>query len=353
MDTDFLELIDRVTLATENFGDAPSGNDSQMTKPGRLRGKGMALSLRHGSFGGGQTDAMAVVDTSGTITMHHNAPDLGQGIFNLISVITARSLDIPQEQVSVAMPDTSLRLAFMGVNSQRTTIQLGTAVYNACENLKQEMIQTAAKLKGGSPEEWTVVQGHVCRAERSFSFAEIVRLLGPDATVKSMGAYRAPPVQVDSSSFAGMDHWAPSAAIAEVEVDPDTGEFEVLQYAVAVDAGEMLHHKSAIAQLLGGAVMGFGHALFEEMVYSDGQILNGDPFQYRLPVLKDLPGVMLTSVVEAGDGPGPFGSKGMSQTTIVTVAPAIGNAIYDAVGARVRSLPITPEKILVALGKLT
>ncbi|MDP9130250.1 MAG: molybdopterin-dependent oxidoreductase, partial [Candidatus Binatota bacterium] len=202
------------------------------------------------------------------------------------------------------------------------------------------------------PDEWTVVQGHVCRAERSFSFGEIVGLLGPDATIKSMGAYRAPPVQVDSSSFAGMDHWAPSAAIAEVEVDPDTGEFEVLKFAVAVDAGEMLHHKSAIAQLLGGAVMGFGHALFEEVVYSDGQILNGDPFQYRLPVAKDLPSSMQTSVMEGGDGPGPFGSKGMSQTTIVTVAPAIGNAIYDAVGARVRSLPISPEKILAALGKL-
>jgi CO/xanthine dehydrogenase Mo-binding subunit len=352
MDTDFLELIDRVTSATENSVDAPNGKNAQATKAGRRRGKGMALSLRHGSFGGGQTDAMAVVDASGTITMRHNAPDLGQGIFNLISVITARSLDIPQEQVTVAMPDTSLRLAFMGVNSQRTTIQLGTAVYNACENLKQEMIRTAAQLKGGSPDEWTVAQGHVCRAERSFSFGEIVRLLGSGATIKSMGAYRAPPVQVDSSSFAGMDHWAPSAAIAEVEVDPDTGEFEVLQYAVAVDAGEMLHYKSAIAQLLGGAVMGFGHALFEEVIYSDGQILNGDPFQYRLPVSKDLPSSMQTSVMEGGDGPGPFGSKGMSQTTIVTVAPAIGNAIYDAVGARVRSLPITPEKILAALGKL-
>ena len=90
-------------------------------------------SLRHGSFGGGQTDAMAVLDASGTITMRHNAPDLGQGIFNLISVLPARALDIPQEQVTVALPDTALRLAFMGVNSQRTTIQLGTAVYNACE----------------------------------------------------------------------------------------------------------------------------------------------------------------------------------------------------------------------------
>ena len=331
MDTDFLELIERVTTAT----DTAVVSEREPSFPDRrIRGKGMALSLRHGSFGGGQTDAMAILDAQGIVTMRHNAPDLGQGIFNLISVITARSLDIPQQQVSVAMPDTSLRLAFMGVNSQRTTIQLGTAVYNACENLKKELIQTAAKFKGGNIDEWSLFQGHVCRAERSFSFAEIVGLLGSEATIQSMGAYRAPAVQVDSSAFAGMDHWAPSAAVAEVEVDPDTGEFQVLQYAVAVDAGEMLHYKSAIAQLLGGAVMGFGHALFEEVVYADGQILNGDPFQYRLPILKDLPSSMQTSVLEAGDGPGPFGSKGMSQTTIVTVAPADRQRSFTTRSAR-------------------
>ena len=354
MDTDFLELIERVTTAIESPVNT-SAADAENTRPNksrRIRGRGMALGLRHGSFGGGQTDALAIADTKGLVTIRHNAPDLGQGIFNLISVIAARSLEIPQEQVSVAEPDTALRLAFMGVNSQRTTIQLGTAVNNACENLKREMIQAAVKTKGGNPEEWRFVEGYLCRAERSFPFAEIVRLIGPDATIQSKGAYRAPPIQKDSSSFAGMDHWAPSAAIAEVEVDPDTGEFRVVQYAVAVDAGEVLHYRSAIAQLLGGAVMGFGHALFEEVVYSDGQILNADPFQYRLPVLKDLPASMSTSILEAGDGPGPFGSKGMSQTSIVTVPPAVGNAIYDAIGARVRSLPITPEKILTALGKL-
>ena len=354
MDTDFLELINRVTTAIESPVNA-SAADAESKRPNksrRIRGRGMALGLRHGSFGGGQTDALAIADTNGLVTIHHNAPELGQGIFNLISVIAARSLGIPQEQVSVAEPDTALRLAFMGVNSQRTTIQLGTAVNNACENLKREMIQSAVKTKGGNPEEWRLVEGYLCRAERSFPFAEIVSLIGPDATIQSRGAYRAPLIQKDSSSFAGMDHWAPSAAIAEVEVDPNTGEFRVLQYAVAVDAGEVLHYRSAIAQLLGGAVMGFGHALFEEVVYSDGQILNADPFQYRLPVLKDLPDSMSTSILEAGDGPGPFGSKGMSQTSIVTVAPAVGNAIYDAIGARVRSLPITPEKILAALGKL-
>ena len=113
---------------------------------------------------------------------------------------------------------------------------------------------------------------------------------------------------------------------------------------------EMLHYKSAIAQLLGGAVMGFGHALFEEVVYADGQIMNGDPFQYRLPIA-DLPISMQTAVIEPGDGPGPFGSKGMSQTTIVTVAPAVGNAIYDAIGSAC-AIATDYTRILTALGKL-
>ena len=98
--------------------------------------------------------------------------------------------------------------------------------------------------------------------------------------------------------------------------------------------------------------MGFGHALFEETMYQDGQLQNGDPFQYRLPVMGDIPEEFHSSMLEKGDGPGPFGSKGMAQTSIVTVGPAIGNAIYDAMGVRVRSLPITPEKILRALGKI-
>ena len=118
------------------------------------------------------------------------------------------------------------------------------------------------------------------------------------------------------------------------------------------DAGRAIHYPSAKAQVEGGAVMGFGHALFEEVVYQEGQLQNGNAFQYRLPVMPDIPEEVHASMLENADGPGPFGSKGMAQTSIVTVAPALGNAIFDAVGARVRSLPITPEKILRALGKI-
>ena len=294
---------------------------------------------------------MATVDSRGVVKIQHNAPDLGQGVHNLMSVIASKSLGLPQSHIEVAQPDTAIDLPFVGVHSQRTTMQMGNAVKNTCENLKREFIIAACRAKGGNPEEWRVIEGRLCRGEDSFSFSDIVRSLGNEATIQSIGHHSPAATQKDSA-FSGMDHWAPSAGAAEIEVDCETGELRVLQFSVVADAGTALHEGSAKAQVDGGAVMGFGHALFEEVVYQDGQLQNGDPFQYRLPLMGDVPELFFSSMMEKGDGPGPFGSKGMSQTSIVTVAPAIGNAICDAIGVRVRSLPITPEKILKALGKL-
>jgi CO/xanthine dehydrogenase Mo-binding subunit len=253
--------------------------------------------------------------------------------------------------VRVAQPDTAVHLPFGGVSAQRTTMQIGKAVENACDNLKRELVAMACQAKGGKPEEWRVAQGRLWRAENSFSFADVVRLAGGSAVVKAIGAHSTPPTAKESA-FHGMDHWAPSAGAVEIEIDRETGELKVLKFAVIADAGRALHYPSAKSQVEGGAVMGFGHALYEEVLYENGQLMNGDPFQYRLPVIEDLPAEFYADMLENEDGPGPFGSKGMSQTSIVTVAPALGNAIFDALGARVRSLPITPEKILQAMGKL-
>jgi CO/xanthine dehydrogenase Mo-binding subunit len=244
-----------------------------------------------------------------------------------------------------------VQLPFAGVSAQRTTMQLGNAVYNACKQLKTELVELASKARGGKPEEWQIVQGRLCWAETSFSFEEIIRSFGSGVVLKSVGYHSAPPMAKESA-FSGMDHWAPSGAAVDLEVNRDTGELRILAYAVIADAGKAIHYPSAKAQVDGGAVMGFGHALYEEVVYQDGQMQNGDPFQYRLPLMEDVPERFHSSMLEKGDGPGPFGSKGMAQTSIVTVAPAIGNAIYDALGVRVRSLPITPEKILRAMGKI-
>ncbi|HUK40640.1 MAG TPA: xanthine dehydrogenase family protein molybdopterin-binding subunit [Candidatus Acidoferrales bacterium] len=353
MDTDFLDLMAEAVAGIGWDGKSnlkPTGKSEPGSSPW-ARGRGMALSLRHGSQGGGRAYALATMDARGVVTIQHNAPEAGQGTQNLFSVIAAQTLEIPQSQVRVKPPDTAVNLPFAGVSAQRTTMQMGNAVYDACVKLKQELFSLAAQAKGGKPEEWQLIQGRLCWGETSFSISEIIRALGGSAVLKCVGHNKVP-ITVKDSAFAGMDHWAPSGAAIDLEVNANTGELRILGYSVIADAGKALHYPSAKAQTDGGAVMGFGHALLEETIYQEGQLQNGDPFQYRLPVMKDIPEVFYSSMLEKGDGPGPFGSKGMSQTSIVTVAPAIGNAIYDALGVRVRSLPISPEKILRAMGKI-
>jgi CO/xanthine dehydrogenase Mo-binding subunit len=352
MDTDYPDLM-RQAIAGIGWDGRSNLTPAEKSTNGApwVRGRGMALSLRHGSQGGGRAYAMATLDTRGGVTIQHNAPEIGQGTHNLFSVVAARTLDIPQSLIRVKFPDTAVHLPFAGVSAQRTTMQMGNAVHHACEKLKQELFSLAARVKGGKPEEWRLIQGRLCWAETSFSIGEIIRTLGGNVVLKCVGYHSVRPTEKESV-FAGMDHWAPSAAALELEVNVETGELRILRYSVIADAGKALHYPSAKAQVDGGAVMGFGHALFEETIYRDEQLQNGDPFQYRLPVMKDIPEVFYSSMLENEDGPGPFGSKGMSQTSIVTVAPAIGNAIFDAVGARVRSLPISPEKILRAMGKI-
>jgi len=147
-------------------------------------------------------------------------------------------------------------------------------------------------------------------------------------------------------------HWELSAAAAEVEVNTETGEVRLLQYANVADVGKAIHPLSCKCQLDGGAIMGLGNTFYEEMVYRDGEMVNGSPLQYRLPLLGDIPEEFKSMMVENGDGPGPQGSKGMGQTAISPIAPAVGNAIYEAIGVRITDLPITAEKVLRGLGKL-
>jgi CO/xanthine dehydrogenase Mo-binding subunit len=352
MDTDYLDLM---AEAIAGIGwDGKSNLTPSMNLPNGsrwARGRGMALSLRHGSQGGGRAYAMVTMDARGVVTVQHNAPEIGQGTHNLFSVVAAQTLSLSQEQVRVRTPDTAVSLPFAGVSAQRTTMQMGNAVHNACNKLKQDLLGIAAQAKGGKAEEWQLIQGRLCWGETSFAIADIIRMIGGGVVLKAVGYHSVPPM-VKDSAFAGMDHWAPSGASVDLEVNRDTGELRILGYAVIADAGKAIHYPSAKSQVDGGAVMGFGHALFEETIYQEGQFQNGDPFQYRLPVMEDIPQNFYSSMLEKGDGPGPFGSKGMAQTSIVTVGPAIGNAIYDALGVRIRSLPITPEKILRAMGKI-
>lgn len=348
LDTDFRAMIDRALDAID--WDGKPRTDLDRAQSGRFMvGRGLAVSLRRGSSIGGAT-ARARLLSDGRVAIEHNAPDVGEGSHTVISLVAAGSLGIPQECVVVGEPDTGNQLYFSGTSSQRTTVQMGTAVRNACEGLKREIARAAAQMKGGSPGEWVVSNGRASRGPECLTFAELARSLKPGDVVQAVGSYDRGPVP--NSSFGSHDHWSPGVAAAEVEVDRETGEIRVLQYAAVADAGKVLHYHSAKGQIEGGAVMGFGAALTEEVRYEEGQLLNGDAFQYRLPLMIDIPERLHIAMLENGDGPGPFGSKGIAQTSIPCVAPALCNAIFDATGVRLTRIPFTPEAILRGLGAL-
>lgn len=347
MDTDYLELIARVADAIAWDG-GPTKNPAGVSTK---RGRGLALALRHGSQGGGRANAMVAMNKKGEVHVYHNAPDLGTGTFNMLNVVASRALGVPRTLVTVHMTDTANKLRFAGTSAQRTTVQIGNAVRLACENLKKEIASAAAQAITGSESDWTVHEGRVSRGSESHTFIEVMdRFAGHGFTLSAMGSYSYRPAQ--DRAFGGLDHWAPGAAAVEVEVDTDTGDVRVSKIAVASDAGVALHLGSVLGQAIGGAIHGIGLALFEELRYEDGQLLNADPFQYRLPLISDIPREFSASVLENGDGPGPFGAKGMSQTTITAIAPAVASAIEDATGARLRSTPYTPDKLLRVLGVL-
>ena len=134
----------------------------------------------------------------------------------------------------------------------------------------------------------------------------------------------------------------------EVEVDKETGQVKILNYIAAHDVGKPINPLLLEGQIYGGGLQGIGYALGEKMIYKNGRLMNGNFLDYKMPTVKDVPPVQAV-IVETDEKDGPFGAKGIGEPGLVPTAPAIANAIYDAVGVRIKDLPITPEKILKAL----
>ena len=134
-------------------------------------------------------------------------------------------------------------------------------------------------------------------------------------------------------------------AAAEVEVDEMTGDVRILKYVSVTDAGKMIQPLHCRGQDEGAAIFGIGLSLCEELVYRDGQLINPNLVDYRLPRFRDLPRTFTTRILEQGAGPGPYGAKGMGEGGILAAAPAICNAVYDAIGMRAYQVPLKGERV--------
>jgi CO/xanthine dehydrogenase Mo-binding subunit len=287
------------------------------------------------------------LNADGTINVTVGAADI-TGTNTSFAQIAAEELNVPLEMVSVVTGDTrTAPYAGMSAGS-KTTYTVGRAVKLAAEDARQQILAIASQRLEVPVEELEMEDG-VVRArgqpEKQVTFRELGRL------TTGFGARYAPIVGRGAITARRQ---APgfTAQVAEVEVDPDTGEVTVLRYAVAQDVGFAINPKSVEGQMQGGAAQGLGIALFEEMVYDEkGRLLNPNLLDYRLPTARDVPPIEAI-IVEVPSEEGPYGARIVGEPSIVPGPAAVANAVADAVGARVFEAPITPERVLRALGKL-
>ena len=231
--------------------------------------------------------------------------------------------------------------------ASRSTTVMGSAVKAAAEDLRQQLIQAAAEAFNTSPNTITLSGGQVHCADKSLSYAQVVsKFFGmPGGELIGRGTMR--PDGALGKTFPLF--WETGMGAAEISVDEDTGQITLEKYITVADVGKAINPQQAEGQDEGATIQGLGHALFESLEYDNGQPLNASLVDYRVPRFTDLPARFESALIENSDGPGPYGAKGMGESGIVSIAPAVGNALFRATGARIRDLPLTPERVWRAL----
>ncbi|MBI4481287.1 MAG: xanthine dehydrogenase family protein molybdopterin-binding subunit [Acidobacteria bacterium] len=313
------------------------------------RGKGLACLIK-ATITPSLSSALVKMNEDGSVNVYTGTIEVGQGSETVLSQIVAEELGLTMEQVRVAPMDTDVVPYDLTTSSSRSTFHMGKAMQLACQDLKGQLRELASQLYKVPKDQVRVEDGKVTIPDASLSYREILctrfgmsggNLVGQGVVKTSM---LSPTGEKSTSAF-----WFLGAGAAEVEVDRETGRVRVLKYASAADVGKAIHPLGCRQQLEGAAVTGVGQTFFEQMVFDNGQLINPNFIDYVLPSLLDVPEVIESLMVEVPHPEGPFGAKGIGETGLIPVAPAIANAIYDAVGVRIKDLPITPEKIFMAL----
>jgi xanthine dehydrogenase molybdenum-binding subunit len=327
------------------------------SKPGR--GFGMA-SLVH--VGGGarvyNSDGCGTiikVDDFGKVDVFTGASEIGQGSETIIAQIVSEVLGLPVEDVNVINNDTDVCPWDVGVHASRTTFVAGNSALGAAQKIRAQILDIAAAQLNEDPGGLDIKQSNVFvknNPEKNITLGKILRQVHYSKGGKMLMAeyfYDPPNENFDREMKGNLSvTYAFGAHGVEVEVDRETGQVKIINYVAAHDVGKAINPMLLEGQIYGGGVMGLGYTLSEKMVYKDGRLMNPDFLDYKMLTAKDIPPVDAV-IVETDEKDGPFGAKGIGEPGLVPTAPAIANAIYDAVGVRIKDLPITPEKVLAAL----
>lgn len=355
--------LDAVERAS-GWRDWPERRARTLLRPGLRRGLGMACS--HYVSGSAKPvhwsgEPHAVVnlklDFDGGITVLTGAADIGQGSSTLLTQIVAEVLLLPMARLRVVAADSALTPKDNGSYSSRVSFMVGNAALRAAEALRRTLVEAAARRLEVQPDdiEWLGERCRVAGTDRELAFAQVVQAALADAgTLTAKGTWSTPP-ETQGGRFRGAAvgssaGFSYAAQAAEVEVDEDTGAVRVVHCWVAHDCGRAINPLAVEGQVQGAVWMGIGQALSEQNEYHEGLPLRANLLDYRIPTALDSPPIDVT-LVESMDPLGPFGAKEASEGGLHSVPPAIAAAIHDAIGLRLRELPITPERVLEALNK--
>ncbi|HEY2918752.1 MAG TPA: xanthine dehydrogenase family protein molybdopterin-binding subunit, partial [Candidatus Binatia bacterium] len=327
--------------------------NEQSNRPNR--GKGISCCIK--DAGGTYKVAGATVKMSsdGSVVLLTGTVEIGQAARTALSQVVAEELTVPLDQITVAQLDTDVTPYDISTSASSSMVVMGTAVLRAAQDAKKQLLQCAAKLLRQRVDNITLHNGHIVVGERpAISFGTvIIEFFGSKAgEIIGKGLYK------DKRSAKALlgsptTFWEVGWGGVEIEVDPDTGVVSLLNYVSACDAGKAINPEQCIGQDEGAVMFGIGHTLMEEMVYEDGQLLNGNLVDYRVPRFDDVPDNFDTILIENGNGPGPFGAKGIGEGGLLPVASAVASAVSRAVGVRIQELPLTPPKIWWALQRKT
>ncbi|TFG69149.1 MAG: xanthine dehydrogenase family protein molybdopterin-binding subunit [Thermomicrobiales bacterium] len=314
------------------------------------RGRGIAFGIKSGPTTGLSYSTVRLL-ADGSVVVYAGTSDMGQGARTVLAQIAADELGAPLEWVTVVMGDTAVVPYDQQTSASRSTVLMGNSVLHACREIQARLQSMAARLYG--VEESTIV------VERGIVRVADLEVPIPDVLVRGLGRLGGELIGIgEMRKEADPEHpLGGSAAFfefnctaIEAEVDRETGDIAVIRHVTVSDVGKALNPLQVRMQDDGAAIMGLGHTLMEHYIYDDaGRIRNLGAIDYRIPTSMDLPLELVSDMIENEDGPGPYGSKGMSEGALIPVAAAVAAAVRDATGVVIRDLPLTPERVWAAL----
>ena len=335
----------------------------QPDDPAKRRGIGLACMW----YGCGKTghhhpsSAFCEIHDDGSVTVQCGAAEIGQGSQTALSQIAAETLGVPLADVKL-VTDSTVAPEAGKTSASRQTFVSGNAVRQAVEDALDTLLHRAAEEFAerfdvpATAADLSVADGTITHADTggTMAFEEAVRLCSHDGLLLTGTATYTPLFDFDLTSFRGKPY--PTFSFAThgvvVEVDVETGAIDVETLVASHDVGQAVNPALVEGQIEGGAVMGLGHTLMEEVTLDDqGQILNASLMDYHIPRTFDAPEIDVRLVESAADEDGPYGAKGVGESALIPVGPAIANAVADATGERITELPLKPERVVRALPK--